>query len=92
MANCGTAGSAGETAIGDQSHGAVDALVTDDRLSGHQHFGHTAATGTLIADDDDLTGIDLIVDHGIMGILFMVEHTSLGIDNLALIHGAGRIL
>ena len=92
MADGSAAGSTGEPAVGDQCHRAVDPLVAADGLGGHQHLGHTAATGALIADDDDFAGIDLVVDHGIVGVLLMVEHPGLGVDHFPLVHGAGGVL
>ena len=92
VANGRAAGRAGETAVRDERHRAVDPLVADNGLGGHQHLRHTAAAGAFIADNDDLAGIDLIVDHGIVGVLLVVEHAGLGIDDFALIHGAGGIL
>ena len=92
VADGGAAGGAGEAAVGDQGHGAVDPLVADDGFGGHQHLGHTAAAGALIADDDHFTGIDLVVYHRVMGVLLTVEHAGHGVDHLPLVHGAGGVL
>ena len=74
MANDETFGGSGKTAIRDQGHIAGQTLA--DQGSGDaQHFTHAGtALGTLIADDENVAGLDRIgLDRG-EGILLAFKH------------------
>ncbi len=64
------AGGAGEAAVGDHRDALTQALA-DDRRGDLKHLAHAgAADGALVADHDDVTGIDLLILDRAEAILF----------------------
>ena len=73
MADHQAAGGAGEAAVGDHRDALAEALA-DDRRGDLQHLPHPgAADRALVADHDDVAGVDLLVLDGAEAVLFGLE-------------------
>src|SRR5215469_14813810 len=73
MADAEAAGGTGEAAVGDERHLVAQALAVD-RRRGRQHLAHAgAAARPLVADDDDIALLVLVIAHRLEGVLLAVE-------------------
>ena len=78
-------GGAGEAAVSDQGNARAQLGVAGDSLGGVEHLGHAGALGALVANDDGVTGLDLVRQDGVDSVLLAIERASLkrGLEHLA---------
>ena len=73
MADGGALGGAGEAAVCDQGDGLVEAHAAH-MAGGREHLAHAGAAGrALVADDDDVAGLNLAAEDGLAGVLLALE-------------------
>ena len=80
VADTEAVGSPGEAAVGDERSVAATAGALHGPGDG-EHLAHAGtALGTLVSDDDDVTGLDPVVQHGDHGGILAVEHAGPAVE------------
>ena len=67
----GTGSGTGEAAVSNHSHLGIKVATLE--LGGEPVGGVIGSFGTQVADDDNLAGLDLVVEEGVVGIVHVVE-------------------
>ncbi|MPN32979.1 hypothetical protein SDC9_180462 [bioreactor metagenome] len=74
MADARAAGCAGETTIGNQGDFAIKTFVVNNRVCGHEHLRCSRTFSPFITDKNDITRFDVVMNNGLLGILFRIEN------------------